>query len=180
MTNNIGIDYGLGQSNIDQSTGIRFGVIAAHELGESWYESAESDYGEPTCGKCGNEATTSDTIDDPAVLDADWFDGRDFTCTDCEYCFWSDDTYGDTPNAFTYDADGIVAQQSGDDSDIFILKSPYYTHAQFCSPCAPGAGYLMNPVADGPKTYCFGHDWFENGTAPYPIFNVADGAEVAA
>lgn len=31
------------------------------------------------------------------------------------------------------------------DNDAFIIKSPYYTYAQFCSPCVPGAGNLDNP-----------------------------------
>ncbi len=70
------------------------------------------------------------------------------------------------------------ATQSGDDSDIFILKSPYYTRAQFCSPCAPGACYLTNPCEDGERAYCFGHDWFDDGKAPYPVFLVADDSEV--
>jgi hypothetical protein len=86
--------------------------------------------------------------------------------------------------------------------DIMIIKSPYYTYAQFCSPCAPGAGYLMNwfkmengyspetlgieqfekmaQAAGFPKVYCFGHDWFGNGIAPYPVFNVETGELVKA
>lgn len=32
----IGIDYGLGQSNIDKETGIRFGVISQHSLHPEW------------------------------------------------------------------------------------------------------------------------------------------------
>lgn len=43
------------------------------------------------------------------------------------------------------------------------------------APCAPGAGYLSNPCPDGPKTYCFGHDWFENDVAPYPVYRVDTG-----
>ena len=34
------------------------------------------------------------------------------------------------------------AFQSEDDTDIFVTKSPYFTYAQFCSPCAPGACHL--------------------------------------
>jgi|LakMenEpi03Aug12_release.lakeMendotaPanAssembly.Ray.scaffolds.fasta_scaffold00471_60 hypothetical protein len=29
-------------------------------------------------------------------------------------------------------------------SDVFVGKSPYFTYAQFCSPCVPGAGNLDN------------------------------------
>jgi len=56
MTNYIGIDYGRGETNIDKLTGIRFGVINQGEVGQAWFESAEADYGKPTCPKCGNEA----------------------------------------------------------------------------------------------------------------------------
>lgn len=36
-----GIDYGMGQSNVDKSTGIRYGVISVNECVQSWYDSAE-------------------------------------------------------------------------------------------------------------------------------------------
>lgn len=77
------------------------------------------------------------------------------------------------PLHFYFAEDGYEAT-CGDDGTIFIIQSPYYTRAQYCSPCAPGAGYLLNPCDNGPKTYCFGHDWFENGKAPYPVYKVSD------
>lgn len=49
----------------------------------------------------------------------------------------------------------------------------YGTFAQFCSPCVPGAG--DSPLADGVKTYCLGHGWFEDGKAPYAVYSVATG-----
>jgi ribosomal protein L37AE/L43A len=181
----VGIDYGLGQSNIDRDTGIRFGVINQNEVLQAWADSSEADYGNPHCPKCGNEAVS---IENECVPDldsdecpAEWEDeARDHACLSCQYSFASDDAYGDEPNGFTYDGDGYVCTQYGGDGDIFVLKSPYYTHAQFCSPCAPGAGYLMNPVEGGPKTYCFGHDWFEGDKAPYPVYSVATGELVEA
>ena len=68
----------------------------------------------------------------------------------------------------------------GDDGDIFIYKSPFYTLCRFCSPCAPGAGYLMSPDDNGIKAYCFGHDWFEDEQAPYKVYDVKTGMEVKA
>ncbi len=60
--------------------------------------------------------------------------------------------------------------------DIFITKSPYYTLCALCSPCAPGAGDL---TAEGnKKAYCFGHDWFDDGKAPYKVYDVKTGKEV--
>jgi hypothetical protein len=64
------------------------------------------------------------------------------------------------------------------DSDVMVLKSPYFTHAQFCSPCVPGAGNLECPMPNGVACYCFGHDWFDEGRAPYPVYFVSNGDEV--
>jgi hypothetical protein len=55
----MGIDYGNGKTNIDTATGIRFGVISMHDICQAWSDSAEGDYGKPTCGECGNEMRES-------------------------------------------------------------------------------------------------------------------------
>lgn len=65
---------------------------------------------------------------------------------------------------------------SNDHGDIFIEKSPYYTYAQFCSPCVPGAIHLDHPVGpqdSSPQGNCFGHDMFEDGIALYPVWSKA-------
>lgn len=166
-----GIDYGMGMTNIDRENGIRFGVINtnAETLTEWFWESVEADYGPPTCGKCGNEAVEydSDTHDS-------YKHGRgcaDYACEHCERVFGSDDAFGDEPNGHTIDDDGVIATVDGY-NDVFITKSPYYTRAAFCSPCAPGACHLENPDDDGEKAYCLGHDWFRDKTAPYPVYRV--------
>ena len=213
-----GIDYGLGRTNIDQATGIRYGVIPANDLGESWYESSEPDYGPPSCGKCGNEAIEIDNVpfdlDDCKTIRQDgdfrkhdvlripkeyrddcgghkeWHnEGRDYACLGCARSFDSDDAFAEEAIGGTNLDDGeYQAHQGHDDSDVFILKSPYYTRAQFCSPCAPGAAYLRNPCEDGPKAYCFAPDWFrpwkddqvtgeydgERTSCPYPVWRVED------
>ncbi len=217
MTQYRGIDYGMGKTNIDKQNGIRFGAINQHELGASWYEGAEADYGKPTCPKCGNEAIELDgrvtQIENGVLVESvipenmeTWeyaeHECSDYACVHCEYVFGSESAFGDEPLAFFIDNEEYKIFQSGDDTDLFIEKSPFFTYAQFCSPCAPGAGYLMNPftnerensdtgqsgvaaaedypqdyklraeLAGFPKVYCFGHDWFENGKAPYPVFSV--------
>lgn len=176
-----GIDYGLGQTNVDKATGIRYGVINQHEVLQAWADSSEADYGPPTCGKCGNEAVL---VSDPSVPDLDelvgtdseWDDedGGEYACLNCERTFDGDDAYGDEPFGFNLD-DGEYKATSGQDGDIFILSSPYFTRAAFCSPCAPGACYLMSADEDGERAYCFGHDWFEDNVAPYPVYSVATG-----
>jgi hypothetical protein len=200
---NHGIDYGMGTTNIDRETGIRYGVISVHEVTQAWCDSSEADYGEPRCPECGNDAVDGDSaIDNDGILDDLREEGTftpeeiedgdrqylgwkilhhacgDYACDSCRLLFDGEDAYGDEPLSFTLD-DGEYKAEQGSDGDIFIFSSPYYTYAQFCSPCAPGACYLMNPTdTDGPKAYCFSHDWFDGGKAPYPVYRVSDGTLV--
>lgn len=177
-----GIDYGRGTTNIDKTNGIRFGVIHSGEVLQSWSDSSESEYGEPHCPKCGNVALDSsrvDTDDDTEYKRLHSYGCDDYVCTDCKLLLDSSDVYGEEPIGFTLSDGEYEAQQSGDGTDIFITKSPYYTRAAFCSPCAPGACYLTSPCDDGEKAYCFGHDWFEDGEAPYPVYRVSDDTLVS-
>lgn len=179
---NIGIDYGLGLTNVDCETGIRYGVISMHAIMQAWCDSAEADYGKPHCPKCGNDCLTSDTIDDPAIVDAEWFEGKDFACTSCAYCFWSDEAFPDEALSYSYAAEGYQAE-SCLDSDVIVTKSEFYTFGPFCSPCVPGAVSLPDDDAtysaeSGVKAYCFGHDWFDGGKAPYKVYRVTDDSEV--
>jgi len=175
-TGYVGIDYGLGRSNVDLKTGIRFGVISQHAVSEAWCDSAEPDYGEPTCGKCGNPAQEGCIDDEPDY--PEWDDeGMDYFCRDCKRSFNSEDAFRDEPLGWSFE-DSEYTLTDCLDSDVFVLKSPYYTFAQFCSPCVPGAGNLDTPVSNGVKTYALGHDWFEDGKAPYTVYRIADDVEV--
>ncbi len=208
MTYN-GIDYGLGQSNIDHSTGIRYGVISMHKV-DCWNEQSEPIYPDVYyCPKCGCEALDSEKDTDLEIireyaqeneenigdfdLESDSYDTVEFladklgfnkskydsdhslVCLQDKYLFGTD-MIDMEPVGFSYYGDGLAAEQPFDDPDIFITKSPYYTLCQFCSPCAPGAGYLMDRGTV--KAYCFGHDWFEGGKAPYPVYDVKTGRKV--
>lgn len=165
-TQNTGIDYSLGKSNFDPETGIHFGVIHQNEVLQAWADSSEPEYGEITqeCPNCKNIFTSEESNCSCPKC------GEDFNCER------NDDI---EPAGYTLNDDEYKAF-SDDTGDIMIIKSPYYTYAQFCSPCAPGAGYLMNPVENGVKSYCVGHDWFEDGKAPYPVYSVATGELVTA
>ena len=170
-----GIDYGRGLTNIGNN-GIRFGVIPANDIGEAWYDSSEADYGDPTCPKCGN--TAKRVKGDYARYEHAKHECDDYVCHHCKYVFGSESAFGETPHAFTVDDGEVRAQQGGDDCDIFILESKWFTYAQFCSPCAPGACYLRNPLEsriESNRAFCFGHDWFEGGKAPYPVYSVETG-----
>lgn len=174
-----GIDYGLGQSNTDLETGIRYGVISQNSVLQAWADSSEGYYGEPTCGNCGNPAVdiTDASVPDLETVE-DWEQsGHDYACVPCKRTFWSDEAYSDEALGYSFEGDGYKLTDCLD-TDIFVLKSPYYTYAQFCSPCVPGAGNLNTPCENGPKTYCLGHDWFEEGIAPYKVYSIETNQEV--
>lgn len=173
-----GIDYGLGQTNVDRETGIRFGVIHTNHLFEWFHEQVEYDYGDPYCPKCGNEVQDTENIEIPEGTHPEERTlHRDYYCDSCDEYFWSEACYSDSP-VCQYIDDGEYKAIVDEMGDVFIEKAPYFTRAQFCSPCAPGACYLTNPTPDGDMAYCFGHDWFEGDKAPYPVYCVKTGKEV--
>jgi hypothetical protein len=173
-----GINYAGPASNVNKNTetGIRFGVLPQNEVLQAWADSSEGFYGKPHCPNCGNEAVACDQ-DKHGEYASQPHECDDFACEACERNFGSESAFPDSPISFSYEQDGYTSE-CGEDGDIFILRSPYFTYAQFCSPCAPGACYLLNALeshdADN-KAYCFGHDWFEDGQAPYPVYSVATG-----
>lgn len=158
----MGIDYGNGRTNIDHDTDIRYGVIPACDVCQTWSDASEAEYPEPE----------PQYDEDGEEIEPDMY------CDDgCE------------PIAFNLDDGEYKASQTRDDGDIFILKSPYYTYAPFCSPCAPGACYLRNGDTDGDaKAYCFAPDWFDcysddeatgmyddqRTACPYPVYRISD------
>ena len=129
------------------------------------------------CPKCGNPAVGSGDQTLDAVDTSGWETAcgecPDYACPNCHLIFGGESAYGDAPIGY-YTDDGEYKVINCLDSDLMVILSPYYTRAQFCSPCCPGAGSLDNPMADGIKTYCLGQDWFEDGQAPYPVFRLAD------
>lgn len=170
---NPGIDYGLGQTNIDRTTGIRYGVISQHSLNPDAFSDIEPDYGDPTCPDCSGKVAPSTGEYLPG---ADWME-KDYVCRGCEKYFFSHQVFPVEPVGHNYqDRDYTITGCL--DADLLVTKSPYYTHAQFCSPSVPGAGNLDHPCPTGPKTYCLGHYWFDGERAPYPVYRESDDAEV--
>ncbi len=184
-----GIDYGMGLSNINHQTGIRYGVISQYDVRQAWADSSDADYGDPHCPVCGNAVQDMSAPMDNAIDETEddyepysRYGCADYRCVNCCHTLDSSEVYGDEPLGYRYEDDGYRAECSGDNGfGIFVTESLFYTYARFCSPCAPGAGDLNSAVGfDGVKTYCFGHDWFDNGKAPYRVFKVSDNSEVFA
>jgi len=120
-----GIDYGCGITN--RTEGIHFGVIPSHRV-LKWEEESIPEYSY-FCPKCSKEIKKEEISN---------------TCPYCGISIDDDEWMYLEPNNFNFDSEGILATQNSEDVDIFILDSPFYTYCQFCSPCAPGAGYLLN------------------------------------
>jgi len=179
-----GIDYGLGTTNIDIATSIRYGVISQHSLMGEALEGMEPDYGDPHCPECGGNVLESSDVKHYVLwtrrMDRDGTHGCfDYACLACRQGFDSDACFSDEPIGYSC-PDDEYELQSCLDSDIMVLKSPFYTHAQFCSPCVPGGGNLDSPMVGGVRAFALGHDWFEGGVAPYPVYRVSDDSVVAA
>jgi hypothetical protein len=132
-----GIDYGLGRLNIDHITGIRFGILNANDplLSEWLWESIEGVYF-PHCPDCGEKLS----------------EGSE-SCA-CGASFSEEDVYGDSPDENIISEEGYSGFVDSH-NDIWVTRSPFYTHATFCSPCAPGACSLSCPDEDGGRCYCF-------------------------
>ncbi len=169
MQQKVGIDYGGGMANIDPKTGIRFGVISMHSVIEAWMEESQADFGKPEeveCPHCFNVQYGDMEWDEEIICKKC---GEEFLCTLPDFA---------EPLGYFLENEQYTMVDCLD-SDIMILRSPYYTHAMYCSPCVPGAGNLNSPIPDGGiKAYCLGHDWFDERKAPYPVFRVEDGQEV--
>lgn len=167
-TDYAGIDYGIGKTNRNASV-FHYGVISQNSVLQAWADSSEPFYGEPdgiNCEACGCNSRSDG---------AKW--GDDVECSHCHHEFTLELPDFAEPISFCFE-DAEYSAECGEMGEIVITKSPYYMHAQFCSPCFPGAGNCDTECADGPKTLCFGHDWFDGGKAPYRVFSVETGLEV--
>ena len=121
-----GIDYGRGQVKVDHNTGIRYGVIHSQELGQAWYDSCESDYGEPSCPDCGGAVVEYDPDKHDTYRGFNgwkyckWLCCADYACESCTVVYWEGMIYPESPIAWTLEDSEYTMQQSGDDCDIFI------------------------------------------------------------
>jgi hypothetical protein len=173
-TNYAGIDYGRGISNVSES-GIRYGVISQHSVDLNASDCIWSN---------GRDLSYEAFLDEVkaklrSALD-DYFSGDALTSAVDDAFEAVSDNLGDDYHAdssrMLYEQDGYKITTS--ETELWVLNSPFYTFAQFCSPCAPGAGNLDSPCSDGPKTFCLGPDWFDDNKAPYPVYSVKDNTLV--
>lgn len=176
VTSYAGIDYsGFSGANRNAETGIRFGVISQNGV---MPEALDDIFTHGT-----------DRAWETALADAIDHAKRELDHADWEASFDEDeiaqelsDSWETSLSNYEYDRDGYKLAGCGD-FDLFVLQSPYFTHAQFCSPCVPGACNLDSPLdraEPNNKCYCLGHDWFEGGIAPYPVYSIETGELVTS
>jgi hypothetical protein len=195
-----GIDYGMGLANIDNETGIRFGVISPHSVnGDSLqciYDNGENLTHAAAIAEAKERITFAlrNVFNGLGMLPYDYRNGDRTPKADAYLApivdaVWDDveqdfnDHYEEDSDTYRYSEDGYVLETSS--LGIYVIRSPFYTFAAFCSPCCPGAGNLDSPrltAESGVKTYCLGPDWFDNDecTMPYTAFNVSDDTEVTS
>lgn len=169
------IDYGMGLANIDREAGIRYGVISVNRLAShAWdtiaSEGTDLDYAEAVENLTSELAAAIDSV----LRDyAATYDKRELAESIVEN-LEIESRSGDCVR-YAYESDGLAFTVCSD-GDIFVTRSPFYTLADFCSPCAPGAGYLGS---DGNvKTYCLGPNWFDgDNPMPYQCFAVNNANE---
>lgn len=179
-----GIDYsGHGAKCNRDESGIRYGIISANDMNPDALAELEPDYGDAHCPKCGNEALDCHTLKGGDALD-EWerakHECEDYACANCEFIFGSESAFSDEPLGHYLDSESekITLDSS---NDVWVIKSPYFTYAQFCSPCAPGACHLGSPLAEPCEAnacYCLGHSWFSDNKAPYTVYAVDTGEEI--
>ena len=173
----MGIDYGIGQTNIDTANGIRYGVIPSNDLSPDAFHDIEINGDDVDFEEYRAQVQASISSALSAVLDANGLDhGNDadeLAEGVVDALEW--DSYEGTGDCTRYHySDDEVTLETCSDGDVFITKSLYYTLAPYCSPCAPGACYLRDGSKDGQaRAYCLPSDWFDDESpCPYPYWTV--------
>ena len=168
-----GIDYSRGLANKDIETGIAYGVIYSNRLPSWFWETVQSDATDVDYEDAISEVKDSikdalkSALSDYAVT-ADY---DELVQTVLDSVEIEHESTGDFTR-YRYDKNGLIFETASDGS-IFVIKSPYYALCSYCSPCAPGAGYLESN--GNVKAYCLPTDWFNDSggnTAPYTAHKV--------
>jgi hypothetical protein len=145
-----GIDYSLGKSNVDLETGIHYGVLSQNDLSSFAWDDVYN-HGEDVAFREALEEYLSANEGDEDELTQEFADS------------WESDISG-----YVYEREGLHLAFT--ETEVMVLKSPYVTYGQFCSPCFPGAVNLDVPMDkdNGVKAYCLPADWFdEYSPCPY-------------
>lgn len=110
--------------NINLTTGIRYGIISAHEIDSDFLADFEPVYDDVYCLNC-NEVLT------------------DIYCSNCE----TENIAYEYQEAsyYLYDRNGLLAEFNPNSNIVTVFKSRSIFKRALCSPCYPNAGDLSSP-----------------------------------
>ena len=174
-TNYAGINYASGlNTNKNSETGIRYGVISQHSLmpealDDIFTQGRDLSY-EGYIEEINKNlrSVLSNYFSDWAMKSKDVPSNLDCAVENAFNAISDDIGYqSDSPKMLYESQDYSIETCS--DNDLIVTKSPYFTYAQFCSPCVPGAFNLDSPLEQEEsdnKCYCLGSDWFGRGESP--------------
>ena len=176
-------------TNTDPDTGIRYGAISQNSLDldaiNDWYD---------------NDAVYDDQLKELREKINDLFEFIGFIGDEkkadlrdeIEQIF--NDNYNNDEPAFYFEDKEYKAEYSHSLNCWIILKSPYYTYCEQCSPCVPNAGNLDNPIDKdmfeanliggnymiGVIAYCLPVEFFDDEyhKIPYRYYRVDGDQEV--
>ncbi len=168
------IDYGMGKTNIDKETGIRYGFIYANNVSDFAIDEIVQEGDDLSYRSWRKELTES--LEEAIKCAIENYGHYEKDMVDIDSIV-SQVEYQGEGGTYEYSKDGINLSFDTDDSGIFILKSDYYTLCSLCSPCAPGAGFITEEGSY--KAYCLPPDWFDDiNKMPYRCFRVDNNEEV--
>ena len=157
----------IGIPNFDPDTGIHYGVInmntpMSEAVTDMLFKSADVYYDAAVI-------EIDDAVDELIAATSDVHGGDQCLRDQIKELMMTslEDFQGDE---FEYSEEGYYVIAYTNENVIMVIKSPWYTLSNKCSPCYPNAGDLDTPGEL--KTYCLGADFFEDEKAPYEIFEV--------
>ena len=177
-------------ANYDEKTGIHYGVISPNSI----CQETLSELCDKSVDTIYEESKEDFTNQIENILNDNGFSiGQiDEVLTPAIDCF--NENYNNDNHGYEYEDKEYILHISDDNFGIFVIKSPYYTYTKQCSPCAPGAGDLDNPVIqerlgempndifmhNTVKAYCLPREFFDSeySKIPYRYYNVSDDKEV--
>ena len=172
--------------NYDEKTGIHFGVISPNNIcqetlndlcdksTDTIYEESKNEMIKDLNAFCDNHGLSIHNIPADEIIE-EW-----------------NQSYQNDNHGYEYEDQEYTLKICDDNFGIFVIKSPYYTYTRLCSPCAPNAGDLDNPIkADhrckditntGAKTYCLPREFFDSeySKIPYRYYRVDNDKEEIA
>lgn len=137
-TDYAGIDYShFKTTNRNPKTGIRYGVISLSSV-SGWIWDEMTPVYHFTCENCDTD------LGEP---------GEHSNCPGCDMPL--------EPEGWEHVSEGLKFHMTQGSNEIWVTESPVVTRAQYCSPCAPGAGNLNAPCFDGAWTYALPEEFFD-------------------